>query len=98
VDVEVLKRLLSSLRAVITFTTQDGQTPEDLDLDPTITNIIDHWRDRRAAAVAAAAAQEAAAEGEKGAEGDGDTGSESDSGSDDGEGDGDGQGGESDSV
>ncbi|KAG7532223.1 hypothetical protein FFLO_03691 [Filobasidium floriforme] len=72
---------------------KDGQTPEDLDLDPTITNIINHWRDRRAAAVAAAAAQEAAAEGEEGAEGDGDTGSESDSARDDGEGDGDGQGG-----
>ncbi|KAH8077861.1 hypothetical protein HD553DRAFT_166857 [Filobasidium floriforme] len=74
---------------------KDGQTPEDpdFDLDPTITNIIDHWRDRRAAAAQEAAAQEAAAEGEEGAEGDGDTGSESDSGSDDGEGDGDGQGG-----
>jgi hypothetical protein len=75
------------------ISSQDGQTPEDLDLDPTITNIIDHWRDRRAAAVAAA---EEAAEGEGDEGDDSDTGS--DSGSDDGEGDGDGQAGESDSV
>jgi hypothetical protein len=73
------------------ISSQHGQTPEDLDLDPTITDIIDHWRDRRAAAVAAA---EEAAEGEADAEGDSDTGS--DSGSDDG--DGDGQGGKSESV
>jgi hypothetical protein len=79
------------------ISSQDGQAPEevDLDLDPTITNIIGHWRDQRAVA-AAAAAQEAAAEGEGDAADDSDTGS--DSGSDDGDGDGDGQAGESDSC
>jgi len=69
---EVLKRFARDVTS-----SQDGRTPDDLDLKPTITSIIDHWRERRALA----AEEQQAAEGEEEARGDSHTGSDSWSGS-----------------
>ena len=70
---EVLKRFARDVTS-----SQDGRTPDDLDLQSTITSIIDHWRERRALA----AEEQQAAEGEGEARGDSHTGSNSGSGSD----------------